>query len=228
MKTIFCLISVLFITTCIHAQQLSQVSFSGYSNVNWLAYGTDQDVLIRISPEGQVLDYGIEVKSQRYNYYAPKLQPYMGKIEFYGNDVDSMFRGKLRSIGICSLTYYASYEKDGRPGKLKSIGRVNFDYYNQFDDKMLQGKIKFAGTSQLQYYSSFDEENFRGKLKAIGSISLAYYSMFDDKLIRGRLKSIGTVNYIWYTSADRSDLRGMLKSPAYRQNIGGITYILGF
>lgn len=210
------------------AQQLSQVGFNGASLIEWFSYLTDQGVLIRISPEGKIVDFGMEVRAQRYEYYAPKLQPFMGKTEYYGNDADTMFRGKLRSVGICSLTYYASYETDGRPGKIKSIGRVNFDYYNQFDDKMLQGKIKFAGNNMLSYYTSFDEENFRGKLKAIGSINISYYSNFDDKLIRGRVKTIGTMNYIWYTSADRSDMRGALKSPAYRQNISGITYILSY
>jgi hypothetical protein len=228
MKTILSFICLLFIAANAHSQQLSQVSFNNNGTITWFAYGTEQDVLIRISPDGKVMDYGVEVKSIRFEYYAPKLQPYMGKIEFYGNDVDSMFRGKLKSIGVCSLTYYASYETDGRPGKLKSIGRVNFDYYNQYDDKMLQGKIKFSGTSQLQYYNSFDEENFRGKLKAFGSTTFTYYSMFDDKLIRGRIKSIGTMNYLWYTSGDRSDMRGMLKSPSYRQNINGVIYILSF
>jgi hypothetical protein len=228
MKTIICIFCIVYFAASVHSQQLSQVSFNNNGTITSFAYGTDQDVLIRISPDGKVLDYGVEVKSIRFDYYAPKLQPYMGKIEYYGNDVDSMFRGKLRSIGICSLTYYASHETDGRPGKLKSIGRVNFDYYNQYDDKMLQGKIKFSGTSQLQYYNSFDEENFRGKLKAFGSTTFTYYSMFDDKLIRGRIKSIGTMNYLWYTSADRSDMRGMLKSPSYRQNINGVIYILSF
>jgi len=228
MKTITSFICLVFFAAAAHSQQLSQVSFNGNAAVAWFAYGTEQDVLIRISPEGKVMDYGVEVKSFRYEYYAPKLQPYMGKIEYYGNDVDSMFRGKLKSIGICSLTYYASYETDGRPGKLKSIGRVNFDYYNQYDDKMLQGKIKFSGTSQLQYYNSFDEENFRGKLKAFGGTAFTYYSMFDDKLIRGKIKSIGTMNYLWYTSADRSDMRGVLKSPSYRQNINGVIYILSY
>jgi hypothetical protein len=227
MKTILISISF-FLTMRVSSQQISQISFTSRSEVAWFAFSAGQDALIRVSPDGYVLEWGVEAKAIRYDYYAPNLQPFMGKIEFYENDADSVFRGKLRTIGICSLTYYASYEKDGKPGKIKSIGRLNMDYFGPFDDKLLSGRIKTIGADQLQYYTSFDDENFRGKLKAAGNIPLAYYGMFDDKLFRGKIKSIGAVSYTWYGGADRSDLRGMLKSPTYRHSVGGITYILSY
>jgi len=227
MRLIFTTILFLFITTCSYAQKLGQVTFSGGSDLSYFSFRTDQDVLIRVSVDGKIMEWGTEVKSLRSDYYAPGLRPFMGRIEYYSADSDSAFRGKVKSIGTCSFTYYYSYDTDSKPGKIKSIGRVSFDYYTNFDDKSRKGKIRFAGTQVLEYYSSFDEEILRGKLKSIGNIAFTYYSIFDDKLIRGKIKTIGSVSYAWYTSFDRSDYRGALKSGAYRQDIGGVTYIVG-
>lgn len=226
MKFFLATISFLLLVTCIHSQQLGQVTFSNGSTLSYFSFRTDQDILIRVSPDGKILEWGKEVKALRGDYYAPGLQPFMGRIEYYSAESDSAFRGKVKSIGTCSFTYYYSYDTDTKPGKIKSIGTVNFDYYTNFDDKSRQGKIRFAGNQVLEYYSSFDEEILRGKLKAIGSIAITYFSIFDDKLIRGKIKSIGSASYSWYTSYDQSIYRGGLKSGAYRQDIGRVTYIL--
>ncbi len=226
-KYFYITISILFQFASANAQQLGQVTFSGGANLSYFTFRTDQGLLIRISIDGKVLEWGTEVKSLRGNdYYAPNLQPFMGRIEYFGIESDSAFRGKVKSIGTCLLTYYYSYDTDTKPGKIKTIGSVSFDYYTNFDDKDRKGKIRFAGNLILEYYSSFDEEILRGKLKLIGSTPITYYSIFDDKLIRGKIKSIGSVTYRWYTSYDQSDYRGGLKSGSYRQDIGSVTYIL--
>ena len=225
MKTL--IISVVLAAVAISAssQQLSQVTFSGGQSLNHLSFLTDQGVLIRISDEGKILEWGIEVYSDRFNYYAPKLQPFMGRIEYYGPESDSVFRGKVKSIGTCSFTYYGSYENDNKPGKLRTIGTAIMDYYSSFDDKAFRGKIKFAGNQLIEYYSSFEEEAFRGKLKTIGNSYIKYYSSFDDKAIRGKVKNIGGVPYEWYNSFDVGRTGG-LKTGMYRQIINGITYII--
>jgi hypothetical protein len=228
MRLTFTSILFLFIITCSNAQKLGQVTFSNASDLSYFSFRTDQGILIRVTPDGIVKEWGTEVKAIRSDYYAPGLQPFMGRIEYYSAESDSAFRGKVKSIGTCSFTYYYSYDTDSKPGKVKSIGTVSFDYYTNFDDKSRQGKIRFAGSQVLEYYSSFDEEILRGKLKAIGSTALTYYSIFDDKLIRGKIKTIGSASYSWYTSYDQSTYRGSLKSGAYRQDIGGVTYILGW
>ncbi len=226
-KYIYITISILFQFAFANAQQLGQVTFSGGANLSYFTFRTDQGVLIRITVDGKVLEWGTEVKSLRSNdYFAPTLQPFMGRVEYFGMESDSAFRGKVKSIGTCSLTYYYSYDTDTKPGKIKTIGSVSFDYYTNFDDKDRKGKIRFAGNLVLEYYSSFDEEILRGKLKLIGSTPITYYSIFDDKLIRGKIKSIGSASYRWYTSYDQSDYRGGLKSGFYRQDIGSVTYII--
>jgi hypothetical protein len=215
----------LFMGGAVHSQQLSQVTFSGGSSLAYISFLTDQNVLIRISDEGKVLEWGIEMMSNRYNYYAPKLQPFMGRIEYYGPEADSAFRGKVKSIGTCSFTYFYSYETDNKAGKLRSIGTVFLDYYSNFDDKVLRGKLKLAGSNPVTYYTSFENEAYRGKIKSIGNTLITYYSNFDDKQIRGKIKNIGSVPFDWYTSFDVGR-GGGLKSGNYRQNINGITFIL--
>ena len=224
MKFFFTAIFFFLLASCTYSQELSQVTFSGGSNLSYISFLTDQGVLIRITPDGKIHEWGIEMYSDRYNYYAAKLQPFMGRIDYYGPEADSVFRGKVRSIGTCSFTYFNSYETDLKPGKLRSIGSQLLDYYSNFDNIAYRGKIKFAGNFLLEYYTSFEDEPLRGKLKAIGNTSIKYYSSFDDKSIRGKIKSIGGVEYQWYTSFDVG--KGGLKSGLYRQNINGITYIL--
>ena len=57
-----------------HAQQLAQVTFSGASTFTYFSLITDGNVLIRISPDGRVMEWGTEEQSVRIpNYYTPKL-----------------------------------------------------------------------------------------------------------------------------------------------------------
>jgi hypothetical protein len=226
MKKFIAFILILIIQRQAHSQHLSQVGFSGASNLAYFAFKTDQDVLIRVSDNGQLLEWGKEVFSLRGNFYHPSLQPFMGRIDYYGPEADSIFRGKIKSIGTCTITYYAAYETAEKAGKLRSIGYIILDYYSQYDDKLLRGKLKFLGNKLIEYYTSFGDESLRGKLKAIGNVEITYYSVFDDRINKGKLKSIGGVRYEWYSNFDRSDMRGSLKTGNYRQNIGGITYLL--
>ena len=208
------------------SQKLSQVTISGGSNLSYFSFLTDQGILMRVTDEGKLLEWGTELLSERGNYYDPKLQPYLGRIEYYGQEADSAFKGKIRSIGTCTFTYYGHLEENTKVGKLKSIGTLLFDYYSSFDNAAYKGKLRFIGSSVLEYYSSVDDEAYRGKLKTIANNSITWYSTFDDKLLKGKLKRVGSVPFEWYSSFDKTELRGALKSGLYRQTIGGITYIL--
>ena len=227
MKKIFSTILFLILALCSYSQYLSQVTFSGGANLSSIAFMTDQNILIRISIDGKVMEWGTEVQSDRNNnYYAPRLQPYMGRIDYYGLEADSILRGKVKSIGTCLLTYYGQYDMEIKIGKLKSVGNLMLDYYTHYDNADFKGKLRFIGSSVLEYYSSFENEAFRGKLKTLGSSAITYYSSFDDKLIRGKIKSIGTVSYQWYTSLDKIGFGGGLKTGSFRQNISGVIYIV--
>ncbi len=227
MKKFLLVITVLVAGLSAWSQNLTQVSFSEASTLTSFSFLTSQGVLIRVSENGKVLEWGTELRSQRSdNYFATRLQPYLGRVDYYGPESDSISRGKVKSIGTCVLTYFGPYEIETQKGKLKSIGSTSLDYYSNFENASFKGKLRFAGSLLLEYYSSVENEAYRGKLKSVGSTPLTYYSTFDDRLIKGKIKSIGTIPYTWYTSLDRKELRGALKSGAYRQSINGVTYIL--
>lgn len=225
MKRIIASIFFLFAATVVNSQSLSQVTFNAGTHLAYFSFLTDQDVLIRVSEQGNVIEWGTEVFS-RYNNNASKLQPFMGRVDYYGPESDSVFRGKVKSIGTCTFTYYGGYETAEKIGKIKTIGTLILDYYSNYEDKSLQGKLKFAGSLAIAYYASYEEESLRGKLKSVGNSPITYYSIFEDKLNQGKIKSIGPVSYSWYSQYDRSEFRGGLKKGLQRQNINGITYIL--
>jgi len=226
MKRYLLILFTLYSAVSSKAQQLGQVTFNNGSDLAYFSLRTDQAVLIRISPDGNVLEWGTELMSNRGNFYAPRLQPFMGRVEYYGPEADSVIRGKLKSIGTITLTYYGSYETEAKAGKLRTAGTLILDYYTHYDNALLKGKIRSIGNMNIDYYSSFDEEMLRGKLKSISNTFLTYYNSFDDKLIRGLVKTIGSATYTWYTSLDLHASRGALKTGQYRQNVGSITYIL--
>jgi len=226
MKRLFTIIVILLFCASSYSQQLSQVTFSNGSGLAYFSIVADQGVLIRISEDGKILEWGTELMSNRGNFYAPRLQPFMGRVENYGPEADSVTRGKVKSIGATSLTYYGAYETGAKAGKLRTAGTLILDYFDNYDNSILKGKLRSVGNLNIDYYSSFDEELLRGKPKTIGSTSITYYSSFDDKLIRGQVKTIGSYTYTWYTSLDLHAGKGALKTGQYRQNIGSITFIL--
>ncbi|MBD0365243.1 MAG: hypothetical protein M3342_13375 [Bacteroidota bacterium] len=224
MKKFFTIIPILLLATVAYSQKLSQVRFENSTNLSYFSFLTDQGVLIRVSVDGKVLEWGTEVMSDRGNYYAPKLQPFMGRVEYYGAESDTTSKGKVKSIGSSFLSYYGAYEEGSKRGKLKALGSLQFDYYSNYDEKNLQGKLKMIGTYFLEYYGQFENEAVRGKLKSIGNMPITYYSPFEDRYNAGKLKSIGTVSYAWYSEYDRA--KGALKSNNYRATVGGITFVL--
>ena len=226
MRNLFATLILSFLVSAAFSQKLSQVTISGGTNFSYFSFTTDQGILLRVTDEGKLQEWGTELLSDRGNYYDPKLQPYLGRIEYYGQEADSAFRGKVRSIGTCNFTYYGHLDETTKVGKLKSVGTLLLDYYSNFDNAAYKGKLRFIGSSVVEYYSSVDDEAYRGKLKTIGNNPITWYSTFDDKLLKGKIKRIGSVPFEWYSSFDKTELRGALKSGLYRQTIGGVTYIL--
>lgn len=226
MRKFFIALSLLITATGTYSQKLSQISFLNGANLSFFSLSTEQDVLIRISEDGKLQEWGTEVLSDRGNYYAPRLQPFIVREQYYDSQSDSAFKGKLKSIGTSFFTYYGAYEEESKRGKLKSVGTLQLDYYSTYDEKSLQGKLKLVGNLLLEYYKSYENEAFRGKLKSIGSVAINYYSSLDDKYNAGKIKSIGSVSYLWYSPNNHSYMRGGLKTNNYRQFISGVTYIL--
>ena len=209
------------------AQQLAQVNFSGASHFSYFSFVTDRNILIRISDDGRILEFGTEEQSLRNsNYYSPNLQPYPGRVAFYGPESDSAARGKVKSIGSAEISYYGTGSMPFKMGKIRSVGSQQFDYFADFDNKALQGKVKSMGMISIDYYSSYENEAYKGKLKLVGNSAITYYSSFDDKFIRGKIKSIGGFNFSWYTSFDIPGYGGGLKSGLMRQTVNSVMYVL--
>jgi hypothetical protein len=224
MKKFRLVLLFLFFASGSYSQELTQVTFSAGTTLSYFSFRTDQEIIIRISADGKILEWGTDPGTGRYYYDPKKLLPYLGRVEYFGQEYDSVIRGKVKSIGTCSFTYYDKYETTSKTGKLKTIGRIAVDYYDNYEDAALKGKIKFAGTVLLSYYPSFENEAFRGKLKSVSSTSISYYSTFDDKAIKGKIKSIGNFQYTWYSSYDR--YQGGLKTGTLSQIINGVNYII--
>ena len=206
-----------------YSQTLKFVNFSSGSEFSSLAFITSQKIIIRISQNGEVLEWGNEMEPGRFYNEPGKLQPYMGRVEYYEKQFDSILNGKVKNIGITSITYHGSLENAALVGKVKSIGNVFFNYYLEQENESVRGKLKTAGLQDFTYYYSSENEAYRGKMKTIGRNQITYYSTFDDKAIRGKLKSIGPATFTWYTSLDRY---GGLKSGRQYQVIEGVTYII--
>ncbi len=224
MKPFTLLLSFLLITAVSFSQELSHVTFTGGANFSFFTFRTDQGVLVRITEEGKVLEWGTDPGPGRFYYDPRKLQAYPGRVDYFGPETDSMFRGKVKSIGTCTFTYYGSSETATRAGKLKTLGRNQVDYYDNYENAAFKGKIRTVGSTGFSFYTSFDNEAFRGKLKSVGSSQLTYYSSLDDKQIKGRIKSIGSFAYTWFTSFER--FPGSLKSGSTIQPINGVTFII--
>lgn len=207
-------------------QEIAQIQFNRGSSLSTIALLTDGNILIRLNDEGKILEWGTEEQSFRNNnYYAPRLQPYPGRIEYYGIEADSINRGKVKTIASAYITYYPATETELKKGKLRSIGRSFFDYFDIYDNKILRGKLKMIGGTAFQYYTNFDDPVLSGKVRSVGNTTIQYYTSFDDKLIRGKLRSIGSVSYTWYTSME-TQYGGGLKSGPFRVSVGGIMYVV--
>lgn len=224
-RTLF-LIQFIVISFLSNTQELSQVKYSNGSNLTSYSFTTDQNIIIRISVDGKILEWGNLWDKGYYNYFPGKLQKYLGRVEYYNTEADSINQGKVKSIGTCFITYYGSFEIPTKRGKIRTIGRTTLDYYSIYDNDAFEGKLKTAGNTVFTYYSSFENDAIKGKLKTVGYNQINYYTTFDDKKLQGKIKSIGNVNYIWYNSNDRREYQGALKAGSAEQVIGGINFIV--
>ncbi|HEY0432498.1 MAG TPA: hypothetical protein VGC95_01425, partial [Chitinophagaceae bacterium] len=135
MKTFLAATMIVLASVSCQGQQIAQITFSDASNLSYFSILVDQGVLVRINPEGKILEWGTEAQSMRSSsYFDPKLQPYLGRVEYFGQDADSAYRGKVKSIGTANITYYSHYDESSKVGKIKSVGIMQFDYYSNFDN----------------------------------------------------------------------------------------------
>jgi hypothetical protein len=227
MKKIFFSILLSFILVASSAQNIHKISIKYDGSFDEISLVTGQEnVIINITPQGDIKEWGIEYRSERISDYS-RLEKYLGRTEYYSTYDNKAFVGKVKYIGSTPITYYASYESDSLSGKVKTIGNFQIEYYRSFEDPTQRGKIKRLGSNELIYYSSFDNAGVKGKLKSIGFTQINYYSSFDDKAFAGKIKSIGNISYTYYSSFDRQ-YAGGLKSGAQSVFVNGINFYLKY
>ena len=227
MKRIYFIIALFVLFYHSYSQQLRQVAFTENFDLGSFSLVTNQNILIRISSDGQIMEAGTEEQAlYNRNYFAPKLRPYQGNVGYFDDRSDSAFKGKIKNIGACFFTYYSSKDYPERAGKIKSAGSLFFDYYRNYEDVSIAGRLKNIGTNAIAYFTSLDDEVLKGKLKIVGITPITYYSSFDNVLLKGKLKSIGPYHCEWATVFSGGQSIVTLKSGYQRQLINGITYIL--
>ena len=227
MKKIFSIAVISFLFSICHGQRLAQITLTNSGTADIITFITNDAILINITKDGKIIDWGIESTRMRYNNYPGKLDQYMGRVEYYPADGNEDLKGKVRYIGITAVTYFLASEGEQFKGKVKSIGSVFFDYYDAYNDAALKGKIKNAGTYPFNYYTTFDNEAYRGKLKIAGTSVFTYYDSFEDKAYKGKIKSIDSQRFTYYSSFDRQEYRGTMKGGNQMQYmISGIKYLL--
>ena len=225
MKSIFFTCVMVLAVSVAQSQRLNKVTMSESGDLQSIAVELDENVVVNLTPTGDVGEYGIDIYKGRTDRMQERLEQFTGKVDRYSDAVDEAFSGKIRYIGMKELTYYASFEDVELAGKLKSIGTARIEYYSKYDEVALRGKIKRIGSNDILYYSSFDA-SFGGKVRSIGPVQISYYTNFEDKAFRGKVKSIGTFNFTYYSSYDRKELAGNLKNGWRIHYVNGIKFVL--
>lgn len=226
MKKIVLAIASLIILQVTSAQRLSRIIFTNTGQLEAIEYELPENVILKLSKDGNIMSWGVNRYAGRDDIIREQLDPYVGRVEYYTDNVNEAFRGKIRSIGQVTITYYASYDNPAFAGKIQSIGRNNVDYYTLQENEAYRGNIKSIGSDRFDWYSTFDLDDLKGKLKSVANNAITYYSSMDDKYIRGKVKSIGGLTYTYYTSFDRQELRGYMKSGQAIRTINGLKFMV--
>lgn len=226
MKKIFFLLLSSFILYAAQAQRLSRIVFNNTGQLEAIDYELPENVILKLSKDGNIMSWGANRYAGRDDIMREQLDPYVGRVEYYPNNVNEAFRGKIRSIGQVMITYYASYDNPAFAGKIQSIGRNNFNYYTLQENEAFKGNLKSIGSDQFEWYSTYDLDDYKGKLKSVANNAITYYTSLDDQYIRGKVKSIGGSVYTYYTSFDRKELRGYLKTGQVISTINGLKFMV--
>lgn len=209
------------------SQKLSKVTISNNGNNIMAAMLLEQNVVIAISQDGMIAEWGIDkYADRRADYIERVLEKFEGRVEYYKDNDNEAYRGKIKFIGSVQIKYYDSFEDEMLAGKIKSIGAVSFDYYNKYEDVTSKGKLKSIGAVTFAYYSPYENEAYRGKIKNAGNVAITYYSSLDDKAYAGKIKTMNGGTFTYYSSQDTNFPIGAMKAGRQIQYINGVSYIV--
>src|ERR1041385_5592453 len=66
-----------------NSQNLKFVNFSNGADLSSLSFITDQQIIIKISIDGKIMEWGYELEPGRFYSQPGRLKPYLGRIEHY-------------------------------------------------------------------------------------------------------------------------------------------------
>ncbi len=208
----------------VKAQTISKVVVGNTGAFEKVTFDVGEYVMLNLSKEGSIISWGIDHYLGQMENYQDKLDPYNGRVEYYGPNDNEAFRGKIKYMGRTYITYYASYDYEILRGKVKSIGNITLDYNQSFEDEAFRGNLKNIGQSAVTWYPSSENAALAGKLKSIGNTTLTYYPSFEDKAFRGKIKSIDRTSFTYYSSLERIEYRGAMKTGSTIIFANGIKY----
>lgn len=226
MKKIILLIIITMQLDLASGQNISKITLGETGYLTAITFNLDEGVILNLSQDGNIIEWGVDIYRGIGENYRNILEAYTGRTEYYKENDNEAFMGKLKFIGRTLISYYPSYEDEILRGKVKSIGLVKFDYYPKYENEAFKGKLKSAGIVPFYFFPSFGNDPNTGKLKGVGNTALSYYGPFDDKAYQGKIKSIGPVSYIYYGSSEIKGSRGMLKSGSHIQAVNGIKFYI--
>ena len=69
MKKLFFITGLMLLVTSAFAQKLAQIILPNTSNSNIISFLVDETVFVNITPDGKIIDWGVEsVTRRQYNY----------------------------------------------------------------------------------------------------------------------------------------------------------------
>ncbi|MFN8243439.1 MAG: hypothetical protein U0X40_05235 [Ferruginibacter sp.] len=227
MKKILAFAAALFLLSPAFAQSIYRITLTGTGTIEAIAFEVEPDVIVNISPEGTIINWGFDVyKNRGGENYSNQYQPYAGRVEYYTDNDNEAFRGKIKYIGRTQFTWYASYDGDAFKGKLKSIGSSAIEYFDNYEDPAYRGKIKRIGINDFTWYASYNNEAVKGKLKSVGPTNINYYPSTADKAYQGKVQSINGSAFTYYSSFDLPQYSGAMKTGSQLLMANGIKYFV--
>src|SRR6185436_1119845 len=106
MKRFLFTLAAMFLFALSFGQRLSQITITNGGNSDIISFITEDAVIVNMSNDGKIIDFGIDSSTGRYYNTPGRLEKYMGRIEYYTDNDNEAYRGKVKYIGRASFTYY--------------------------------------------------------------------------------------------------------------------------
>ena len=113
MKKLFYLIVLTLLVENGFSQKLNKVTISNNGKNVVITMLLDQNVVLNISQDGTIVDWGVDkYVDRRADYYERSLEKFEGRVENYKDNDNEAYKGKIKFIGGVQIKYFDSYEDE--------------------------------------------------------------------------------------------------------------------